>query len=445
VTPTTTATEAPASAQASAPGGLAVLVAILGLGAMAVALLGPLGLGAIEYHVSAGASAQIRGSDAVSLLLVGPLCLFTAWLLWRRRPGAEQLALAPAAYGLYGYTQLAISGDLGRYPGNSEDWFVLFWALIVACGAVLVLAGVRLAHAAQVPPRRRLERVTGWFLLVFATLLTVGLHLPGLLAAWKDPPTSAEYLADPVVFWVVKVMDLGYLVPLVATVGVGLLSGRGWARRLMPPVAGWCALMVTAVAGMAVMMVVTGAPGASTAVTVGMCGAAAGAMTLAVTGYRPLLSNNNHPDGFAGAAQPQTPLTTPRNAAEGALRIELEDAATRHAWVSSLGLVSGMVQQWHFVGLVGDEVRYESATFAAPYSWGHLPLGRTMLPREQWAPGMREALNALRVEVAADGWVPLGRGGQEWQDCYRNAACSTAGSPAPGSSDQPHHGRPPAG
>lgn len=107
---------------------------------------------------------------------------------------------------------------------------------------------------------------------------------------------------------------------------------------------------------------------------------------------------------------------------EGTLRIELEDAATRKGWVSTLGLLAGAMQMWHFVGLLGDEVRYDSDTFSAPYSWGHLPLGRTMLPREEWAPGMGEALDALRAEITADGWVADGGGAQAWQGRYRMPA-----------------------
>ncbi len=111
-------------------------------------------------------------------------------------------------------------------------------------------------------------------------------------------------------------------------------------------------------------------------------------------------------------------MTTADAVPEGNLTIELEDAATRKGWAATLGLLAGMMQQWHFVGIVGDEVRYESETFSAPYSWGHLPLGRTMLPREEWAPGMGEALDALRAEIAADGWVAAGHGDQVWQDRY---------------------------
>ena len=102
---------------------------------------------------------------------------------------------------------------------------------------------------------------------------------------------------------------------------------------------------------------------------------------------------------------------------EGTLTIELEDAATRKGWVSTLGLLAGGMQMWHFVALLGDEVRYDSDTFSAPYSWGHLPLGRTMLPRNEWAPGMDAALDALRAQIAAAD----GHGDQEWQDHYRLA------------------------
>ncbi len=54
------------------------------------------------------------------LVLVGPVALAAAWRVATGRPGADALALAPASYGLYMYTELAITGDLSRYDGNSE-------------------------------------------------------------------------------------------------------------------------------------------------------------------------------------------------------------------------------------------------------------------------------------------------------------------------------------
>jgi len=67
-----------------------------GLGAIATALLGPLALGWIDYHVSSGAVDQLRGGDLAGLVLVGPVALAAAWRVATRRPRADALALAPA-------------------------------------------------------------------------------------------------------------------------------------------------------------------------------------------------------------------------------------------------------------------------------------------------------------------------------------------------------------
>ena len=87
-------------------------------------------------------------------------------------------------------------------------------------------------------------------------------------------------------------------------------------------------------------------------------------------------------------------------------------------WVTMLGLLSSDTQQWHFVGMVDGKSRYSSATFAAPYSWGTIPMGKTMLPREEWAPGMAEALQELRLEITGDGWTEDSPGEQPWQHQY---------------------------
>ena len=268
---------------------LPLLLALLGIGAMTTALLGPLGLDWIDYHVSTGAADQLRGGDVAGLVLVGPVALVAAWLVASARPGGDALALAPASYGLYMYSELTVTGDLARYDGNSERWFPLLWLLVTVSLAVLVLAGARLAHGEAPPSRPRLERVTGWYLLTVALFLTAGLHLPGLADAWRDVPASEEYLADPVAFWVVKLFDLAYVVPVVLAVGVGLLRGSQWARRLLAPVAGWCALLSTSVAGMGLTMLATDAPGASVALAAGFTLAAGVALGLAVAAYRPLL------------------------------------------------------------------------------------------------------------------------------------------------------------
>jgi hypothetical protein len=271
--------------------GLPLIMSLIGVGALAVPLLGPLGFDVLTYHVSSDAVEQIRGGDIAGLLLVGPVSLGSAWLLRRGHGAGPAVALAPASYGLYMYAQLAISGDLTRYPGNSERFFPLLGGLVILCLAAVVLAGIRVARDVPPRPRPRFERGVGWYLLAVALFLTVGLHLPGLWDAWRDNPTSEEYLADPGIFWVVKLMDLAFVVPVVATVGIALLRGRPWARCLMAPLLGWSALLGSSVAGMGLAMVATDSAGASAGLAAGFTLVAVAALALAATAYRPLLTH----------------------------------------------------------------------------------------------------------------------------------------------------------
>ena len=89
------------STESSRPSaGMAILLALLGLGAMATAPLGPLALGWIDYHVSSAAADQLRGGDVAGLVLVGPVALAAAWRVATGRPAptrchSPRLRIAP--------------------------------------------------------------------------------------------------------------------------------------------------------------------------------------------------------------------------------------------------------------------------------------------------------------------------------------------------------------
>lgn len=270
---------------------LAAALALLGVGAAAVALLGPLVADVIRYHVSDGAMNQIVGGDVAGLALVAPVSLLAAALVWRGHRAGPILALGPAVYALYMYFQLSLGGDVLAYPGNSERFFLLFLGLFVLAGAILVRAWSAIDFETLPVPRPRVSRGLGVFLVVVAAFLTLGLHLPGLVDAWADQPTSVEYLADPVVFWLVKFMDLGIVVPLLVVAGIGLLRARGWAVRIAYGAVGWTALLGSSVAGMAIVMQASGDPAGTTANTIAFSSFAAIALWMALRLYRPLFSS----------------------------------------------------------------------------------------------------------------------------------------------------------
>lgn len=267
---------------------LATLLALLGAGSAAAALLGPLVAGSIQYHVSEGARSQVAGGDVAALALVAPTSVAAAILVMRRHRAGAALALAPSIYALYMYTQLALGNDIGRYSGNSERFFPLFLGLVVLAGIVTVKAIAELLTTDLPALDRSRSRRLGVFLLVVASFLTFGLHLPGMLHLFTGATPGPEYLADPVVFWLVKIMDLGFVVPLLAWAGVSLLRERPGARLLAFAGIGWTALLGSSVAGMAIVMQLNQDPAASAANTLVFGTFAAIAIAFAIGTYRTL-------------------------------------------------------------------------------------------------------------------------------------------------------------
>ena len=83
------------------------------------------------------------------------------------------------------------------------------------------------------------------------------------------PAPPVRVRGDPGVFWVVKLMDLGIVVPVALAVGIGLLRGAGWARRPMHVLLTACTGLGASVTAMAVVMLLNADPDASPALAAG--------------------------------------------------------------------------------------------------------------------------------------------------------------------------------
>lgn len=279
---------------------LAVGLFVLGAGAAAVALLGPLVFDVIRYHASEEAVNQVTGGDVAGLILVAPVSITAAIMVWRRHVAGPVLALGPAVYALYMYSQLALGGDVSRYPGNSEMFFPLFLGLFILAGAIAIGAWGIIDASELSGTSQRVSRTFGWFAVVVAIFLVVGLHLRGLVSVWAGDPGS-EYLADPVVFWLVKFMDLGLVVPALLAVGIGVLRGAAWAAKAEFAAVGWIALLGSSVAGMAIMMQVNADPAATMANTITFGSFALIGLGMALLVYKQLFTRGNRSRSVDGS------------------------------------------------------------------------------------------------------------------------------------------------
>jgi hypothetical protein len=94
----------------------------------------------IRYHASQGAVNQIIGGDVAGLALMAPVSILAGILVWRGHLAGPVLALGPALYALYMYSQMALGGDFVRYPGNSEWFLPLYLGLFIVAGAIAIRA-----------------------------------------------------------------------------------------------------------------------------------------------------------------------------------------------------------------------------------------------------------------------------------------------------------------
>lgn len=268
---------------------LAGVLVVLAVGVATMSLLGPLALGWVDYHVVEDVENQVIGGDLVALVLVAPICVLAGVLVLRGRRAGPVLALAPTAFVMYLYTQLAVGGEFAAVHGNSERAVPLMLALFWVAGAGFVLAWRAVDVAALPEPGDVLRRSVGSALLLVAVFLTFGLHLRGLVDVVNGPPYGVEYNQGPTVFWIVKWMDLGLVVPLSLLTAVGVLRRAPWARLLAFAVVGWAALLGTAVAAMGVVMMINDDPAASSGLAGGFVVFAMAFLVLAGWLFRPLL------------------------------------------------------------------------------------------------------------------------------------------------------------
>ncbi|MBI3971916.1 MAG: hypothetical protein HY332_11555 [Chloroflexi bacterium] len=234
---------------------LALILLVAGLAAAVV--LGPLGLGLIDWRVSANGLNQTLGADAGMLVLVVPVALAAA-RLWRAgRRLAALLALGVGLATLY-YTMAAVLGpDYIRYPGNNERFFLLFLGLIILSWTIAARAWAALDPEPPRPPRWLVRGsaavlVLGGVVIGFAWIAQLfDIAASGGIAQASDAQAYAE---APSAFWVVRIVDLGFIVPISLAAGVGLWRGSATAIKAAYGVAAFLTLQAADVLAMGAVM-----------------------------------------------------------------------------------------------------------------------------------------------------------------------------------------------
>lgn len=249
------------------------MTAGIGAALMVNALLGPLVFGVIRFHESASMETQLLGGEMTSLFLAGPIAMVAGVFWWRGSTRAAALALGPLGYALYTCVQLVLVPDYGRYAGNNERAFPLYLLVVTASWITGMTAWREVQARPAIPPQRTTATLLGGLLLGVNALFALAWW--GSIASIYAAGPSTEYGEHPTAFWLVRLMDLAFVIPVGVVTGLGLLQRKAWAVRPAYAFTGIQALLACAVAGMALRMWLTGEQAANGAFAIGLAVVAA--------------------------------------------------------------------------------------------------------------------------------------------------------------------------
>ncbi|WP_206510402.1 hypothetical protein C5142_22980 [Rhodococcus sp. BGS-1C] len=267
------------SAHAAFATGMFVLAVLL----VSNSILGPLGIGIIDYPISTTLQNQLIGLELVTLVLVTPLSIAAGVLALRGHRAAGPLAFGPAAYTAYMFVQYVLGPEYATF--NSV---VLFDLGIFALSAVLTVWAWTITDTASMPdmtPTR--QRVYGVVLLALAAFI-----LSRYLGPIFGGAMPAEFADARTFFWSIVLLDLGLVVPATTITAVALFRGTRSAQKALYAVLGWFALVPPSVAAMGAVMVARSDPNAAVGQVVVLAIVAIVFMVFAATVFRPLLSRN---------------------------------------------------------------------------------------------------------------------------------------------------------
>jgi hypothetical protein len=272
-------------------------------GIVIAGILGPLVLGVIRFHLPELLVNQYAGGEVVTLFLAAP-ALVIAGLLWLRRDLlAPVLAFGPAAYTVYTFITAVVGQEYARYDGNSEKAFPLYVALILGGVVIAACAGAEILQTDAPEPPETMRKVTAGVFLVIAAFFALAWSAQ-IVQVYRGEATT-EYVEGPTLFWLIKLMDLGFLLPAFAAAGAGLIRRNPVAVRLSYGMVWYAVCMAGAILGMAIAMLLRDDPAAS----MGMVGFIAPVTAvLAFLAWRMMMTWRHGPAQRPIATTPTTPL-----------------------------------------------------------------------------------------------------------------------------------------
>jgi hypothetical protein len=190
-----------------------------------LAIQGPLFLNAMKFKTAEVVSNQLVGQDAVNMFLLSPILIAGGIALFLKKRISNCLLIATPLFLIYYVLSYTIGWEWSSpaYTGNSQAFTFHFLFVLVAALIILLYALAEFPKNVVSHFKKRglivYSALFSLFLLAFA-----GMWVKEVLEVMATGTTRAYDIA-PTTFWLVRVFDLGFSMPL-GLISVYLL----WAR-----------------------------------------------------------------------------------------------------------------------------------------------------------------------------------------------------------------------
>lgn len=235
---------------------IGLLAILAGITLIYLAVMGPLVSGEIKYRTPEVINNQLIGQDLVNLAVLAPLLIVGGLLLLLKKNAAKYLLIATPLFLIYYALSYTIGWEwsTAQHQGNNEKYF--FYFLFILIVALLILL-----YSYSVFPKKVKATFRKKPLMIYSTLFVLfllvfaGMWVGEVIEVIKTG-TARGYDISPTAFWLVRVFDLGFSIPL-GLISVYLLWTRaGKAYPLIWLFYGFFLTQILAVNAMGWMMFV---------------------------------------------------------------------------------------------------------------------------------------------------------------------------------------------
>ncbi|MDF2699960.1 MAG: hypothetical protein K0Q49_1516 [Haloplasmataceae bacterium] len=193
---------------------IAFLTISSGIVVIYLSIIGPLIAKELVYKTSQSAINQLYGQDITNMIFLGPVLILSGiLLLLNKEVFRHLLILTPLAIIYYALSVVVgLEWSSTEYAGNSEHYFYYFLYLIISSLVIMFYAISQVSNKYQVNFSKK-------FLVIYSVVFILALIM--FAKMWItgvneviNTGSSIDYNDNPTLFWTIRTMDLGFVIPL---------------------------------------------------------------------------------------------------------------------------------------------------------------------------------------------------------------------------------------